>query len=37
MIAVFNTEGEMLSEIVENPPRGETLEKALLNILEAAS
>jgi thiol-disulfide isomerase/thioredoxin len=37
LIVVFNPEGELLGEIVENPPGGETLEKALLDILEAAS
>jgi thiol-disulfide isomerase/thioredoxin len=35
LILVLNTQGQVLGEIVENPPEGKTLEQALLNILEA--
>lgn len=34
-IAVLNTRGEIVGEIVENPPEGETLEAAILGILES--
>jgi thiol-disulfide isomerase/thioredoxin len=37
LIVVLNHEGEVLGEIVENPPEGQTLEEAFLKILEAAS
>jgi hypothetical protein len=37
LIVVINHEGEVLGEIVENPPEGRTLEEAFLKILEAAS
>lgn len=36
LIIVLNTQGQVLGEIVENPPEGKTLEQALLNILEAS-
>lgn len=36
LIAVLNREGEKMGEIVENPPEGQTLEMALLNILKRA-
>ncbi len=34
LITVLNEDGERLGEIIENPPEGQTLEKALLNILK---
>ena len=34
-IAVLDMKGEVFGEIIENPPEGKTLEKALLDILEA--
>jgi len=33
-IAVLDMKGEVVGEIIENPPRGKSLERALLNILE---
>ena len=36
LIAVLNTDGEKIGEIVENPPEGVTLEEALLEILVKA-
>lgn len=37
LIVVLNREGQLIGEIVENPPEGQTLEGALLDILEAGS
>ncbi len=34
LITVLNEDGEKLGEIIENPPEGQTLEKALLDILK---
>jgi len=34
-IAVLDMNGEVVGEIIENPPEGKTLEQALLDILEA--
>lgn len=34
-IAVLDVDGEVVGEIIENPPEGKTLERALLDILEA--
>ena len=34
LITVLNEEGEKLGEIIENPPEGQTLERALLDILK---
>jgi thiol-disulfide isomerase/thioredoxin len=34
LITVLNEDGEMLGEIIENPPEGQTLERALLDILK---
>jgi thiol-disulfide isomerase/thioredoxin len=34
-IAVLDMDGEVVGEIIENPPKGKTLEQALLDILEA--
>ena len=36
LITVLNKEGEKLGEIIENPPEGQTLERALLDILKKA-
>lgn len=36
LITVLNEEGEKLGEIIENPPEGQTLERALLDILKKA-
>jgi thiol-disulfide isomerase/thioredoxin len=36
LIIVLNEEGEKLGEIIENPPEGQTLEGALLDILQKA-
>lgn len=36
LITVLNKEGEKRGEIIENPPEGQTLERALLNILKKA-
>jgi thiol-disulfide isomerase/thioredoxin len=36
LITVLNRDGEKLGEIVENPPKGQTLETALLEILKGA-
>jgi thiol-disulfide isomerase/thioredoxin len=36
-IIVLNTRGQVLGEIVENPPKGKTLEEAMLDILDASS
>ena len=36
LIIVLNEEGEKRGEIIENPPEGQTLERALLNILQKA-
>ena len=36
LIVVLNMDGMMIGEIVENPPEGQTLEKALLDILNEA-
>ena len=36
LISVLNEEGEKLGEIIENPPDGQTLERALLDILMKA-
>jgi thiol-disulfide isomerase/thioredoxin len=36
LIVVLNMAGMMIGEIVENPPEGQTLEKALLDILKEA-
>jgi len=36
LITVLNEEGEKLGEITENPPEGQTLERALLDILKKA-
>ena len=36
LITVLDVQGQVLGEIVENPPEGKTLEQALLNILEAS-
>jgi thiol-disulfide isomerase/thioredoxin len=33
-IAVLNMRGEVVGEIIENPPEGKSLEQALLNIFE---
>lgn len=33
-IAVFNTEGTKVGEIIENPPEGQSLEETLLRIFE---
>jgi thiol-disulfide isomerase/thioredoxin len=35
-IVVLNMDGMMIGEIIENPPEGQTLEKALLDILNDA-
>jgi len=34
-IAVLDVNGEVVGEIIENPPEGKTLEQALLDVLEA--
>ncbi len=34
LITVLNEDGERLGEIIENPPEGQTLERALLDILK---
>ncbi|MBA7650095.1 hypothetical protein ES703_57896 [subsurface metagenome] len=34
LITVLNEDGEKLGEIIENPPEGQTLERALLDILK---
>ena len=36
LITVLNKEGEKRGEIIENPPEGQTLERALLDILKKA-
>jgi len=36
LIAVLNSYGEKIGEIVENPPEGQSLEEALLGVLEKA-
>ena len=36
LIIVLNEEGEKMGEIIENPPEGQTLERALLDILMKA-
>jgi len=36
LITVLNEEGEKLGEIIEKPPEGQTLERALLDILKKA-
>ncbi len=36
LITVLNEDGEKLGEIIENPPEGQTLERALLDILKKA-
>ncbi len=35
-IAVLDTNGDELGAVIENPPRGKTLEEALLDILDAS-
>ena len=36
LVIVLNAQGQVLGEIIENPPEGKTLEQALLDILEAS-
>ncbi|MFQ6052772.1 MAG: TlpA family protein disulfide reductase [Candidatus Bathyarchaeia archaeon] len=35
-IAVLDTEGAVIGEIIENPPEGKSLEEALLHVLEGS-
>ena len=36
LIIVLNAQGQVLGEIVENPPEKKTLEQSLLDILDAS-